>query len=335
MSAPPPPAPTLRCGKCAGELVADDLFCPNCGHEAPVRDAGGQDAAPAARRDTLEVHRFDCEGCGACLTWDVEVGGLRCAFCGEARLRPRPRTVRITTPDRVVPFEVTQADASRAFRTWLGEGWFRPSDLSRESEVTEMRGVYLPFWSFSGRCHTYWAADANVRRGRAAWSPYFGEREASYRGVLVPASGALTLAEVRAIDPWDLGRGVPYAPDVLDGRPAEAFGVTRRRARSLGADALEAAEEVAAAGEVPGTRSRNLKVNVLVTDLRAVPVLLPVWIVAYRYRDQTHRYLVNGQTGAAKGTAPWSGWKVLALLLGLTLAAAAIVFGILLAQRHL
>ena len=37
----------------------------------------------------------------------------------------------------------------------------------------------------------------------------------------------------------------------------------------------------------------------------------PVWIMAYRYREETYRFLINGQTGRATGHAPKSIWKML------------------------
>lgn len=311
-------ATALRCAKCANLLVADDLFCPTCGHEAP---AAGE--APPAQ--TREVHRFDCDGCGACLTWDVATQGLRCSFCGEERLRRQPKPVRAPVPDRVVPFAISHDDATAAFRAWVGEGLFRPGDVRRASEITELRGVYLPFWSFSGSCDTVWAADSDEGYGRAPWRPVFGTRQGTYGGVLVPASGALTLAELRALGTFDLAQGVPYHGAALGGHPAEAFGVTRRRARSLGIEALEALERDASGREVPGTHHRYLHSQTLVRDLTALPALLPVWIVAYAYRGKTYRYVVNGQTGQAEGTAPVSVWRVLGCLLVLALGVAALV----------
>jgi hypothetical protein len=53
-----------------------------------------------------------------------------------------------------------------------------------------------------------------------------------------------------------------------------------------------------------------MKVNVRLEGLTSEPVLLPVWIVAYRYRDQLFRFLINGQTGQASGQAPVSWAKV-------------------------
>ena len=41
-------------------------------------------------------------------------------------------------------------------------------------------------------------------------------------------------------------------------------------------------------------------------------MLLPVWIMAYRYKDQVFRFLVNGQTGQATGQKPTSATKIAA-----------------------
>jgi hypothetical protein len=73
---------------------------------------------------------------------------------------------------------------------------------------------------------------------------------------------------------------------------------------------LERLERAACQPSVPG-RCRNLKVNVRLEGLSSSTVLLPVWIMAYRYREQVYRFLVNGQTGRATGQAPVS-WKKVA-----------------------
>ena len=75
---------------------------------------------------------------------------------------------------------------------------------------------------------------------------------------------------------------------------------------------------------VPG-KSRNVKVNMLIEDMASRPMLLPVWIMAYRYEDQLYRFLVNGQTGKSTGQAPTSYKKVFAAVL----IAVAVVIGIL------
>jgi hypothetical protein len=95
--------------------------------------------------------------------------------------------------------------------------------------------------------------------------------------------------------------------------PAEAFSVTRKRARAQALQQLEKQVRADCAPKIPG-RQRNVRVNPLYTKLEAWPMLVPVWILAYEYRGRSYRFLVNGQTGKIKGSAPVSPWKLLAVL---------------------
>jgi hypothetical protein len=82
--------------------------------------------------------------------------------------------------------------------------------------------------------------------------------------------------------------------------------VARKYARPLARQGLEEMERSACQSNyVPGT-ARNVKVNVRIEGLMSEPVLLPVWIMAYRYGDKLFRFLVNGQSGKATGLAPLS-----------------------------
>jgi len=305
-----PPLPLLRCERCREILDDGDLFCPNCGHEAPL-SGKDQEQEPTGR---IAVHRFECTGCGASLTWELGTQGLRCAFCGRAALEER-EPVHIQPPRLVVPFQIDQTQASTLFRDWLGRGTFRPGDLRSASIVTEMRGVYLPFWAFSVECHLYWTADSNATPpgAKADWAPCFGEHAACYQHRLVPASGALTADEIGKLNDWNLDAAVPWAPELVRDVPSEAFSVTCKRARALAFEGVEHQLRADCTPEVPGSRQRNFRINPLYTGAEAWPVLVPVWILAYQYRKRSYRFLVNGQTGKAEGSAPLSPWKLLAV----------------------
>jgi hypothetical protein len=306
-----PPFPFLRCERCREHLDEGDLFCPNCGHEAPPSEKN-REHVPAGR---IQVHRFECGGCGATLTWELEAQGLHCAFCGQAALQER-EDVRIPAPRLVLPFRIDQAQAGALFRDWLGRGIFRPSDLTSASKVTELRGVYVPFWSFSVECHIYWTADSNATPpgAKAEWAPYFGEHSTCYEHLLVPASGALGAYRLGRIGGWDLAQAVPYAPELVRDVPAEAFSVTRKKARAQVFAELETKVRTDCTPQVPGSRKRNLKVNPLYAGAEASPLLAPVWIFAYEYRGRRYQFLINGQNGKADGRAPVSPWKILAAI---------------------
>ncbi len=303
-----PPFSLLRCERCRELLDEGDLFCPNCGHEAPL---SGKDSEhePDGR---IAVHRFECTGCGANLTWELGAQGLRCAFCGRAELEER-ETVSIPAPRLIVPFQIDQTRAASIFRESVSRGLFRPGNLIRELTVQEMRGVYLPCWSFSADCHFYWTADSDAtpQGSKAEWAPRFGEHDVWYEHVLIPASGALTAYETLRLGNWDPAQAVSWTPELVQDVPSEAFSVTRKRARPQAIAELEKQALADSLPKIPG-RHRNVRINPLYTKLEAWPLLVPVWILAYEYRKRRYRFLINGQTGKIEGSAPLSPWKLLA-----------------------
>jgi len=303
-----------KCEVCGALIDEEDLFCANCGTAAPHPP---QDTDRSAN---VWTHSFQCGGCGASMSYDASARALACPFCGQQRLQERPDT-RSLSPRRVVPFALDQNAAVARLRKWLGRGFWRPGDLSSAAVVHRMAAVYVPYWSFSARTHTYWTADSSRTPpgARASWYPLWGEHRGEYRGLLIGASGALSPAETHAICPFDLARAVKPDEVDLENATLEQFRVQRKYARPLARAGIEQLErQTCQSRYVPGS-CRNMKVNVRVEGQTSEPILLPVWIMAYRYRDQTYRFLVNGQTGKATGKAPIS-YKKIALAVGIALA---------------
>ena len=63
-------------------------------------------------------------------------------------------------PEGLLPFRVDRNAAAGKFRQWLSGLWFRPSDLSAKSSLSELAGVYVPFWTFDAATHSLWTAEA-------------------------------------------------------------------------------------------------------------------------------------------------------------------------------
>lgn len=244
------------------------------------------------------------------MSWDASTKALRCPFCGSTELDEK-QDARALTPRRVVPFVIDQKQAQATLRSWLSQGFWRPGDLASRAAIAEMRAVYVPYWVFEATTHTFWTADSSATPpgARGNWVPMAGEHRGRYAGLLIGASSVLTPSETSALCPYDLSRGRAPEEVDLDHAIVEQFRVQRKYARPLARQGLEDLERRACAAYVPG-RCRNLKVNVRLENLSSEPVLVPVWIMAYRYREQVYRFLVNGQTGKAWGQAPFSWLKV-------------------------
>jgi hypothetical protein len=259
---------------------------------------------------------------------------LRCPFCGSSGLT-KHEDAKAIAPNRIVRFQVDHQQATAIMRQWLGRGFWRPGDLASSAEVTKVAAVYVPYWVFQARTHTYWTADSgNVPAGtRGDWVPVFGEHHGVYEGLLIGASGVLTPRETSDLCPYDLAAAVPAGDVNTDNLIVEQFNVQRKYARPLARQGLENLDRQACQRYVPA-RCRNLRVNVLLEGLSSEPLLLPVWIMAYRYRNRLFRFLINGQTGRATGQAPVSWNKILGIaaiagLIGLLLCLAMLIVGAL------
>jgi predicted RNA-binding Zn-ribbon protein involved in translation (DUF1610 family) len=298
---------TQKCTVCGSWIDEEDLFCANCGTAVP----GAPSDAKAAGSSMLVADNFKCRNCGAAMSYDAGAEALRCPFCGSLDMAPQPDH-KVLTPQSVVPFQIKREEAVATMRDWLGKGFWRPSELAEKACVVKMTPVYVPYWVFQATTHTFWTADTNQTppSARGDWFPLSGEHHGSYPGLVIGAGSALTPAETDAVCPFDFASAV--APEQVDLKNSivEEFSRPKKYARPLALEGLERLETQACTAEyVPG-RARNVHVNVQATEMTGEPVLLPVWIMAYQFRDKLYRFLINGQTGRATGQAPLSWTKV-------------------------
>ncbi len=299
-----------RCGVCRCYMDDQDLFCANCGTENPL----GNEAALKLEH-TASHHSFECKSCGASMSYDASAGTLRCPFCGSSRMKKKAEGVTIR-PAGVVPFSVTQSSAESILRNWLGTGFWRPSDAARESKIGEITQVYVPYWVFEASTDTRWTADSSPAPygSRGDWYPVGGRNHSQYNDILIGGSSILTTTETSSISPFNISDAVPPGHVDLENVITEDFRIPRSLARPQARGAIEQLEREVCAKQVPN-RARNVKANVQISSMRGSPMLLPVWILAYHYKQNLHRVLINGQTGKISGSAPFSFGRLTALLL--------------------
>jgi hypothetical protein len=60
-------------------------------------------------------------------------------------------------------------------------------------------------------------------------------------------------------------------------------------------------------------------------ELSSSPMLLPVWVMAYTYKNTVYRFLINGQNGRATGQAPVS-WVKMIVAIAIVVVVAMLIF---------
>ena len=349
----------FRCAQCGGKMsfdaAAQHMLCGHCGHTMEVARTDGLQTiveydlehglAQASQRGYgVAVKTTKCNECGATVSFGENVTSTACEFCGSAQVMQQDANRKTIRPESLVPFHIDNGSAKQSFSGWLNGLWFRPSALKHNAKVSEMNGVYIPYWTFDARVDSDWTAQAGyyyyetehytdsdgnsrtrqVRRTR--WEPAWGSRRDEYDDLLICASQGLPAKLANKLTTFDTSLLQPYLPEYLAGWKAEEYAVELNDGWKSAVHTMERTQERLCSADVPGDTQRFLNVTNRFYDETFKHVLLPIWIAAYRYNDKVYQFLVNGQTGEVTGKAPYSWVKICALVLLIAAVIAGIVF---------
>lgn len=368
------------CEACGAPVEPLDKFCPACGNpqhpksgdvvdaqlsptEHQATDALAQAApaevvhSPASSADHAEERArqkfFRCNQCGSEVGMDLNQRSYSCPFCDSSYVVEfAPEISGRQRPEFVIGFGVTPAQAQAKFQQWLTDNsWFRPGDLAKNSIVDKMRGVYLPFWSFSMLAQSVWQAEIGEHWYRTEtytttgpdgklqtrtrqvqeteWWPLAGRHHRYYAGYLVSGSRGLPQAEADRIQPFQLPALRRYEPFYLAGWLCEEYSIDDQIAMEASRQEFFRREQANVAAFMPGDTHRGLHVETHFSQASSDLCLLPVYVLSYRYQGRLYRFLINGQTGKTTGDKPVSTGRIAAAIaIGLAIL---VVIGLLIA----
>ena len=162
-----------KCPCCGGRLEFDSglqkMKCPYCDTTFDVETLEGYDDAlkqdakddmhwDAAQQpwDDVQMGVYTCKSCGGELVCDENTAATACPFCGN----PIVLTGRLSgdlKPDYVIPFKLDKKAAEAALRNHMKGKRLLPNLFRSENRISEVKGVYVPFWLFDAD------ADAHIR----------------------------------------------------------------------------------------------------------------------------------------------------------------------------
>jgi DNA-directed RNA polymerase subunit RPC12/RpoP len=352
----------FRCPGCGADLQfapeGGCLTCPYCGRQEQI--------APAA--DSVEERSYDdylrlhadqmgslavgalevaCQTCGATVTFTPPMVAGECDFCGSPIVAQPRDADPVVAPEGVLPFKVTQPQATDAIGNWLGSLFFAPNALKKMAQQEGVGGVYIPFWTYDAytqsdyvgergehyyETETYTETDAQgntqtktrqVQRTR--WYNASGTVERWFDDILIPATKSITPARLAALEPWDLGELTAYDPAYLSGYKAQRYQVDLAEGFELAKRAAEPIIESDVRSDIGGDEQRVSRVSTAYSAITFKHLLLPVYVGAYRFNDRVFQIAVNGRTGEVQGERPYSAWKIFFFVLTLVAIIAIII----------
>src|SRR5215213_4248686 len=337
----------FRCPGCGADLQfapeGGCLTCPYCGRQEQIAPAAGS-VEERSYEDYLRLHadqmgtlaagalEVACQTCGATVTFTPPMVAGECDFCGSP-LVAQPRDADpIVAPEGVLPFKVTQPQATEAVKGWLGSLLFAPNALKRLARQEGVGGVYIPFWTYDAYAvseyegqrgehyyvtETYNETDSQgntVTRTRQVqhtnWHQTSGTVELWFDDILIAATKTLKPERLAALEPWDLGELTAYAPEYLSGYKAQRYQVDLAEGFELAKKTAAPVIDSDVRKDIGGDEQRVTRVSTAYSAITFKHLLLPVYVGAYRFNERVFQIAVNGRTGEVQGERPYSAWKI-------------------------
>jgi predicted RNA-binding Zn-ribbon protein involved in translation (DUF1610 family) len=343
------------CEECGADLEfhigEQNLKCPFCGHVKVVELDPGVEIAEqdfhamlermASRRsnelqEESGAKEVRCESCGGHVQFIGTLTSTDCPYCGSPIQRENIHTATHRIPaDGVLPFLIERERAHSMLREWVRSRWFAPNDFLRQGVEGRFNGIYLPYWTFDSltfnsysgeRGDAYYVSvgSGNNKRmeRRVRWSPAGGRFQRFFDDVTVVASRGLSQQLIEALEPWPFAKSMPFTQQVLAGFLARTYDVSLDEGFHNAKARIDAAIDSEVRSRIGGDEQRVHSIQSRYDAITYKHLLLPVWMLTYRYKDQPYQIFVNGGTGEVQGERPYSWVKILfAVLLGIIVAA--------------
>ena len=342
------------CSRCGAKLLfapgTTHLKCPYCLTENEIPMAMPAEGDPGAASDLPAIEELDfraqlegleaaaptvdrvevtCQSCNAHVQMPDNVSSMRCPYCSTP-IVATGKSIKVLKPRSLLPFGIDEKKAREVLRSWLAGRWFAPNNLKSAARVDAgVKGVYVPYWTYDcatttvyrGKRGDYYyvtvGSGKNQRQEqRTRWRPASGTVRNTFDDVLVPASGSIGAGRLQELEPWDLKSLTPYQDQYLSGFSSETY--------TVGLGAGFAAAQGLMQPVIDGTVARDIGGDVQHLDEKRTSwagitfkhILLPVWLLAYRYHNRAFQITVNARTGEVHGERPYSTVKIVLMVVG-------------------
>ena len=333
-----------KCPNCGATVVFDPksgkMHCDYCGYEYELPKPGDGssiyeiDFESAIHKESFEwgaeKKTVECKNCGAVSIYDALETAALCPFCGSTHVMPAANENTIA-PGAVCPFSITKEKARESFARWMKKKLFAPTKAKLNARPEAFQGLYLPYWTYDSETTSSFSARAGydktvTRNGKketeTTWRPVRGVYQEFFDDQTVVASKRLESSYVKACEPFDFTKMVPYNPKYIAGFVAERYSIGLKEGWEKAQKDIKTKLTSHIQSHIKKQWRCNhvngLAFSTLYSNITYKYLLVPVWISSFKYNNKTYQLVVNGQTGKVGGKAPVSVWKVLvAITLGI------------------
>lgn len=315
-----------QCPSCTGPLhfhaATGKLQCEYCDSSYEVAEIEAyykkkEEEAEKNYYTKEEIDTYLCPSCGAQLLCDKTTAATQCPYCGNPSIVPG-KFQGLQKPDYIIPFQKTKEEAIMELHNFYKRKPFLPKEFKSENHIMEMKGVYVPFWLMDGTADGdihYQCTRSHQRRSGnymiTTTDHFHVHRKGTLRFEKIPvdASSKMPDGHMDSIEPFNYADLKKFSTAYLPGFLAEQFDVKSEDCFSRLEERCEKSIASNLRNTVHGyeTCVETAK-EITVTQGKVQYALMPVWMLATKWKEGEYLFAMNGQTGHMVGNLPIS-WK--------------------------
>lgn len=331
-----------KCPSCNAPLKYNPKIqkwkCEYCGQEFELKDlTNNQEKYQKANsKENEQYDLYRCPDCGAEIITDKNTVATFCIYCKNPAII-KDRLNGKFSPDAMIPFTKTIEDAKEAFKLVGKKHPLMPKSFSSEKNISEIRGIYVPFWLFSciseggiktsaSKVMTWISGDYTFTKTDI----YEIIKEGTCQINRVPNDGSKKIddAIMNSIEPFDYTKIIPFNYSYLSGFLAEKYDVDSSEVQPNVENRMKNTIKEQLKNDIKGNYTSIIIVddNIVFPTMKKEYALLPVYLLNIKYKNKTYTFAMNGQTGKMIGNMPISIPKAIGIFLIIFIVVFAISF---------
>jgi len=314
------------------------LTCEFCGTQSKIENNNTAIEEYDFQKALLALHKehnkeinkdVTCQKCGGLFTLTPYSFSSNCPYCQTPAIID---FVQEITPKSLIPFQISEAEATKRFSKWVSSRWFAPSAFKKYLKDQEaLAGYYLPYWTYDSdtttsynglRGDTYYVTvnknivqngkhrQIQVQEPRIRWSQRAGSVYISFDDVAIGASKTISRSILDQLEPWDTTALVGFNEKYLSGFEAEEYTIGLDNGFEFAKAKMSHKIEQTVRHDIGGDQQQIISLDTNYTNISYKNTLFPVWTATFKWNNKIYHYAINAQTGKISGKRPYSYLKI-------------------------
>jgi len=284
--------------------------------------------------DAENMRSYLCPACGAELICDMTTAATSCPYCGNPTIVPG-QFAGAQKPEYMIPFKLRKEEAISALKQHYEGKVLLPKAFKDENHLSELNGVYVPFWLYDYDADGSVSYDASKDRSYRS-GDYEVTETKHYRiireggiameKIPVDASGKMSDAYMDSLEPYRYSDLTDFSNAYLSGYLADKYDVTAEMCEARADQRAEQTLVNSLRETVVGyDRVSQTGKQIRLHKNGVHYALFPVWLLYTKWNDKDFLFAMNGQTGKFVGDLPIDKKKRWLIFGGIWAAAAALM----------